>query len=536
MHITNEQVKDFLMDSGLMSKVNLMSYKDEEDLLDSLIIDGKVSDIESARIKSYILGIPFVELSKDNVSYNDLINIPETISRKHNIVSFGKTEGKLKVAFTDPSSIKEIIENLDVDRIVPYITHSDSIKRSLVEYQKGLQYEFGDKIKKEVFNINENKVSINILDTVLRYSILQNASIIHIDCDSEVTVRYRIKGKLYDSISLPRSVMPSIVERVKKLSGEEELGFKFTTEDDNIFVGTFISDEKVVLKLYSDKDDILLEKLNISKDNIDKIHKNIHSRSGMVIVSGPMGSNRKMLMYSLLDILNSPNSNILTLEKSIERKIPRVNQLKISGEERTDCLRDVSRQDVDVLMIDNVDDSEELSIITNLSLSNHLVIPSVQADSAAECLYKICSVGIDGFLIKNSIKTIIGQKVVKRIGKDSEKYTLSTAGINSLGKIIDMDRMLNILKENKLIKEGDTWKKVPFYRLNKKSNYEGRMGLQEVMIISESIKDLIVAGAGIEKFEEVSRKEGMITLFEDGIMKAVMGQTTLEEVLRVAAN
>jgi type II secretory ATPase GspE/PulE/Tfp pilus assembly ATPase PilB-like protein len=238
-------------------------------------------------------------------------------------------------------------------------------------------------------------------------------------------------------------------------------------------------------------------------------------------------------MYSLLDILNTPNSNLLTLENNIDKDISRVNQVRINREEREAYLRSIPGQDADVVMVDNIDDSEELSILTNLSLTNHLIISSVQSESASECLYKICNIGIDTFTIKNSIKTIIGQKVIKRIGDNKEKYTLSTAGISSLNKI--MDRMLNILKENQLVDINTTWSKVPFYRLNKKTDYEGRIGLQEVLVVSEGIKDLIMSGADIEKIEEVSKKEGMITILEDGVMKAVMGLTTLEEVLRVAA-
>ena len=540
MHITDEQIKDFLIDTGIMSKMDLKHYNNSENLSELLVSDGKISDSDSARMKAYILGIPFIDLSKGKVSYDDLSLIPESISRKHNIVSFGKEKGKIKVAFIDPLSINNVLDILDTEHLVPYITHTNSVKRALVEYQKGLQYSFGDDIKKhaiKIKNSSDKNSVISIVDTILRHAIVQGASNIHIEEGiNETIVRYRKKSVLYDAMTLPKEVMQPMVVRIKELSGIDNNGFKFTTEEDYIFVSTFISsnNEKVVMKLYSDSEDLLLEKIYFHKNNIDKLHSAINAKSGMILVSGPVKSGKTTTMYSLLDILNSPNNNIVTIESEIKRQIPRVNQVQVDRSDKEMYLRSIPGQDADVVMADNIDSSEELAILTNLSLLNHLVISSVQAETAAECLYKVSNVGIDPFILKNSIKVIVGQKNLKKLGEDKEKYNLSKAGIASLGKIIDMDRMLGILKENNLIKDNETWKNVPFYRLNKNSKYEGRIGLQEVLVISDTIKDLIMSGADIEKIEEVAQKEGMITVLEDGIIKAVMGLTTLEEVLRVA--
>lgn len=541
MHITNEQIKDFLVDTGLMTKVDLKHYTDSDDLSNVLVSDGRLSDCDVARMTSYILGIPFVDLSKDKISYDDLSNIPESISRKHNAVSFGREGDKLKVAFTDPVKIEEVLNHLDSDNIIPYITHQGSIKRSLVEYQKGLQYDYGDSIKKHAVILNErddNRSAIKILDTILRHAIAQGASIIHIESDgNNVLIRYRSKGKLYDAMTLPNNVYSSIERRVRDLSGTEKGGFKFTTEDKSIFVSSSVSenDQKIVMKLYSDSEDVLLENMYFSQDNIDKLHTAIHSKNGMVLVSGPIKSGKTTTMYSLLDIINSPNLNIVTIEENIKRNIPRVNQVKVDGEDREMYLRSIPGQDADVVMVDNMDSSDEVSILTNLSLTNHLILASLQSDSAAECLYKICNIGIDPFIIKNSVRVIINQKTLKKLGDNKEKYTLSKAGISSLSKIIDMDNMLQVLKDNNIVDKKASWKSVDFYRPKKGDGYEGRLGIQEVLVISETIKDLMMSGSDVDVIEKQAQKEGMITTLEDGIMKAAMGLTTLEEVLRVAS-
>lgn len=542
MHITDEQIKEFLVDTGIMSKSELSFYNLKDNLTDLLISDGKISDDDFSRMSAYILGIPFVDLIKDRPSYENLSLIPESISRKYNVVSFDKEDGKVKVAFTDPKNINDVLDNIDLENIIPYMTCNGSIKKSLVEYQKGLQDSFGNDIKKYAVNIKndeDDNSHVDIVDTILRHALIQGASTIHVEGrDSEIVVRYRIKGSMYDAMTLPKEVMSSIVKRIIDLSGDNNDGFKFTTESNNIFVGTFISHnrDKIVIKLYSDSEDMLLEKIFFNETNIERLHNNIHSKSGMIIICGPVKSGKTTTIYSILDILNNPNVNIVTIEENITKQISRINQIQADRAEREIYLRSISGQDADIIMVDNVDSSEDLSILTNLSLTNKLIMLSIQSDSASECLYKISNIGIDPFILKNSIKTIVGQKTLKRLGKDSEKYTLSKAGISSLSKIIDMDRMLNILKSNKLVEDNSDWKDVPFYRLKKNSDYEGRVGLQEVLIMSETIKDLMMSGADTEKIEDRSKEEGMITLLEDGIMKAVMGLTTLEEVLRVAAN
>lgn len=550
MHITNEQIKEFLIDSGLVSKIDLLSCEKRSgdvELSDFLVSEGKISEGDSARMKSYILGIPFVDLSKEKISHDYLSLIPEALSRKHNVVSFGKEGDKIKVACVEPKSISEIIEILDAEHIIPHVTHTSSIKKVLVTYQKGMQYSFGDNIRSNAVKIKKNNgvidehTSIDLVDTILRHALNQNANIIHIEQDLDgVIIRYRVKGKLYDAMTLPSEVMISLVNRINILSGGNNGGFKFTTERGEIYINTSIQEnnEKIVLKLYSDSEDMMLERIYFQHHNIEKIHNAIHSKNGMVLVTGPVKSGKTTTMYSILDILNSPNLNIVTIEDNIERSIKRVNQVKVMDSEKVTYLRSVPNQDADVLMVSDIDTAEEMSLITNLSLTNHLVISSVTSESAAECLYKVSKIGVDPFALKNAIKIIIGQKTLRKLDDNKEKYYLSSAGIASLGKIIDIDRVLDLLKEKNIINQNDTWKKVPFYKpkksIDSKDGYQGRVGLQEVLEISETMKDLIMSGSNIDKIESQAKKEGMITILEDGVMKAVMGLTTLEEVLRVA--
>ena len=244
----------------------------------------------------------------------------------------------------------------------------------------------------------------------------------------------------------------------------------------------------------------------------------------------------------MLDILNRTEVNISTVEDPIEYQMPRVNQTQVKPEiglTFANGLRTLLRQDPDIIMVGEIRDGETAGLAINAALTGHLVLSTIHTNSAAGAIPRLVDMGVEPFLLVSTVKTIIAQRLVRRLVSSKEKYFLSPAEIKDISKIVDLDRMLALLKSEKVIGEKDTWDKIPFYRPKKSDEsddgYSGRIGIHEILKVTSSIKELIVGGNTQDEIEAQARKEGMAIMLEDGIYKAVLGQTSLEEVFRVVS-
>ena len=244
----------------------------------------------------------------------------------------------------------------------------------------------------------------------------------------------------------------------------------------------------------------------------------------------------------MLEILNKTEGNICTVESTIEYQMPRVNQTQVKPEiglTFANGLRSLLRQDPDIMMVGEIRDKETAGLAVNASLTGHLVLSTIHTNSAAGAIPRMIDMGVEPFLITATVKTIIAQRLVRRLLPNKEKYFLSNAEIKSLSKIVDLDHMLALLKAEKIIGEGDTWEKVPFYKPVRTSEledgYSSRVGIHEVLKVTPTIKDMIIRGTSQDEMEVQGKKEGMMTMLEDGVFQAVLGITTLEEVFRVVS-
>ncbi|MDZ4786568.1 MAG: ATPase, T2SS/T4P/T4SS family, partial [bacterium] len=248
-------------------------------------------------------------------------------------------------------------------------------------------------------------------------------------------------------------------------------------------------------------------------------------------------------LYTMLDILNTPDVNISTIEDPIEYQMKRVNQTQVKPEigfTFATGLRTLVRQDPDVIMVGEIRDTETASLAINASLTGHLVLSTLHTNSAAGTIARLVDMKIEPFLLTSTLSVIIAQRLIRRLADTKEKYFLSKEEIAQLEKIVNLDRVLSTLKEEKILEKGATWDKIPMYKAkpsaDSEDGYKSRIGIHEVLKVTTSIKDLIMKGVTTQELEEQAKSEGMLTMLEDGVFKAVQGITTIEEVLRVVSS
>ena len=578
MKVEEGQLKAFILDAGLVTQKQFESAlekakKTNQDVGSILVADGLLTQEELIKLEAYILGIPFVDLKKEAIPQDVLNIIPEPIAKKHNIVAFKKTSNGLEVAMLDPEDLGtiEFIKKKANLRILPRLTNPESIKNILRQYQKTLEAEFKEIIKKEAGEIkmlpeeiadekkNLEKVAqempvIRIVDTLIKHAILGRASDIHIEpSEKEVTVRYRIDGVLHDAMTLPGQIASGIVARIKVLSNlkldehrlPQDGRFKIETEDFKYSIRVSIlpvfDGEKIVMRLLPETAKAFtLEELGITGEALELVHDNLKKPVGMILVTGPTGSGKTTTLYSMMEILNDPSVNISTVEDPIEYRMPRINQTQVSpkiGLTFASGLRSLLRQDPNIVMVGEIRDNETAGLAVNAALTGHLVLSTLHTNSASGALPRLIDMKAEPFLISSTLNIILAQRLVKKLCQEKEKYFLGDADLKNIAKYCDLPKILTILKAEKIIKPKQTLKDIPFFRPKESKicseGYKGRVGIFEVLPIRETIKEMIVKKATSDDIQRQAVKEGMITMVEDGFIKAAQGITSIEEVLRV---
>jgi type IV pilus assembly protein PilB len=580
MRIADDQLKKFILDSNLVTKVDISSAEkvateEKRTLAEALIAGGYLTEDDMRRVESYVLGIPFVSLKDIKIEFEILSLIPEPVARTHNIIAFKKNEFTLEVAMLDTADLPAIdfIKKKVGLKILPRLTDTESMRGALRQYQKNLKDEFGDLIMKDASAIKivadadgeevseadlkkmaEDLPVVRIVDTLLRHAIIQGASDIHIEpMENEVLVRYRIDGILNDAMKLPKIAAGTIVARLKVLSNlkldQKRLpqDGRFKMEMDGQKVAFRVSmlpvyfGEKVVMRLLREnRTGFSLEGIGFHGSTLERIHKATRATTGIILVTGPTGSGKSTTLYTVLDLLNTPEVNISTVEDPIEYQMARVNQTQVKpdiGFTFAAGLRSLMRQDPDIIMVGEIRDQETASLAINAALTGHLVLATVHTNSSSGTVARLIDMGIESFLLVSTLRVAIGQRLVRKLADDKIGYTLSKAERDELANHVNMDFVLNTLKEEKIVKDDATWNDITFYHPKEngqtEDGYAGRMGIHEVLEMSSTIKDMVMSHKTGDEIEVQARKEGMLTMMEDGVYKAARGLTSIEEVLRV---
>jgi len=585
MLIDEEQFKKFILKSGLISKTDFevavkTAETKKQKIGNILLSEGKISETDLKRTEAFVLGIPFISLADQKIDFSVLSFIPEPIARNYNIVAYKKSEKGLEVAMLDVDDLPiiDFIKKRSGLKILPRLTDTVSIRAVLVQYRKSLKAEFQNIIQKEsstledspsgggektdeksemeLKNLAEDLPVIKIVDSLIFHAILQNASDIHIEPgEKELTVRYRIDGILHDAMVLDKTAGAGITARIKVLANlkldEKRLpqDGRFKKEQDGEKISfrvstlpTFFGEKTVMRILKENAHGFSLETLGFHGEGLERIHNSLKQKTGMVLATGPTGSGKTTTLYTMLDILNRPEVNISTVEDPIEYQMPRVNQTQVKPEiglSFANGLRSLLRQDPDIIMVGEIRDGETAGLAVNASLTGHLVLSTIHTNSAAGAIPRLIDMGIEPFLITATVKTIIAQRLVRKLTSHKEKYFLSSVEIKNLAKVVDLDRVLAFLKTENIVGEKDTFDKVPFYKAVKsgesEDGYLDRMGMHEVLKVTPTIKEMIISGKSQDEIEIQAKKEGMMTMLEDGVYQAILGVTTLEEVFRVVS-
>lgn len=569
MRIQDGQLKRFVTDSGLVTRRDIehaenVAAAEKRTLSEALTVNGALTEDDVRRIEAYALGIPYISLFNRPIDFEILSLIPEPIARKHNIIAFKQSGDTLEVALLDIDELPAIdfIKQQRGLKIMSRLTDTESIKHALRHYQRALKNEFGSALIKEssflkdvpgdrgaLTKIAEGMPASRMVDVLLRHAIAQGAVDIHIEpLHSELLVRYRTGNRLYDAMSLPRHVAPIVAARIKVLANldinttniPQDGRFRFDMRAERYSVRVSIlpvvHGEKIVMRLSPmGHSNFTLEGIGFHGDALENVYEGMKREGGLLCVAGPKGAGKTTTLYTLLDLLNAPETNIMTIEDGIEYQLPRVCQTQVKPEvglTLASGLRSLLRQDPDVVMVSDISTDEMAELAVNAALSGRLILSALNASSSAAAIVQLREKGAEPFALSSVLRTVVGQRLVQRLADTKDSYTLTAEEKKELEKYVDLGKVLAALQAEGIIEQGATWNAVLLYRGD--LGYKGHVGVQEVLFVSPAIKELIREGGSKEDIEKEARRAGMLTIAEDALFKAALGLTTVEEVLRIA--
>jgi len=590
MRISDSTMQKLLVRSGVATEEQVNALKEEASRsskpLQELAIQNEIIDDKTlAKAFSEYAQIPYIELSAHDIP-NDVLNkIPERIARQYNAILFKvDEEGNNYLAMDDPDDVqavnfieKEIGENTKI-----YIAPHDNIVATLDAYRGDVQQELeevidiqrADNTENETVSeqdIAENSPIAQTINLLLESAIRSHASDVHIEPrEAFVQIRYRIDGVLKEVNRLPRNVLSSLISRVKILSNlkiderrvpqDGRFKIKVGGKQYALRVSTLpVADgEKVVMRILDESDQaVSLESLGYWGQALTSINGSLTEANGMILITGPTGSGKSTSLFSILTILNKPQVNISTVEDPVEYKIPGVNQTQTNskaGMTFANGLRALLRQDPNIIMIGEIRDSETADLGVQAALTGHLVFSTLHTNDAATCLPRLLDMGIEPFLIASTVRAVVGQRLVRKLNhKTRQSYTPTEEEKAMILKMFSLKpgqdfKFIHEL-EKQALAEGvgsdtllgtDENGILTLWRNNTDDNedgslagYRGRVGIYEVLINSVPIQKLIVSNATSNQIKDQAIAEGMLPMQIDGLIKALRGETTLDEVIRV---
>lgn len=520
--------------------------------LGNILLDKNlISDSDLGRLISQILGVPLINLPKVLIPQEILTIIPELIAKKERIIAFKKDENGLHVAMENPVNIAiiQFLQNkLGIPLIAYYATQRD-IDTALSLYLKDIGKAFGDIMKENLQQAtgkgqNAEPPIIKIVETTLSYAYKNGASDIHIEPgEVNALVRFRIDGILHDIILFPMSLYPEIVRRLKVLA---KLRTDETQEPQDGKIEFFVDErkldirvstvpvkrgEKVVMRLLSEgARQISLLTLGFSQSDLQKIEVAYNKPYGAILATGPTGSGKTTTMYAILKLLNNRDVNIMTIEDPVEYDIEGVNQMQVNQKTNVTFaagLRSILRQDPNIILVGEIRDKETADIAINAAMTGHLVLSTLHTNDSATAVPRLFDMGIEPFLIASTVNVILAQRLVRKI------HTVCR-----ISEEFQREKLVEYLGEGIITKVFGTQPTIRLYRgkgcdLCHNSAYEGRIGVFEVMILDDEVKQAIVTKQNAAIIRKICQKNGMRTMLEDGLEKVKAGDTTIEEVLRV---
>mgnify|MGYP001590746095 CR=1 FL=1 len=592
MRISDATIEEILKSGGKISEDQLGKLRKEQEsthhpLQDLVLQQEVISDKELTQLFAKYAGFEFVDLDPTKISSETLGLIPERIAKQYNVVVFAVNEdGKKKLAMEDPDDVqavdflkKQLGNDIDI-----FITTHDNILRTLDNYRGDVADELSDVIAEQgeedaktedvsASDIAEDSPISQTVNLLLEYAIRASASDVHIEPREEfIQVRYRIDGVLQEANRLPTNVAGALVSRIKILAnlkiderrvpqdGRFKISILGRTYALRVSTLPIADGEKIVMRILDEGNHALtLQQLGYWGHSLGAIEKAILQPHGVILVTGPTGSGKSTSLLSLLSILNSSAVNISTVEDPVEYKIPGVNQTQVNvkaGMTFAGGLRALLRQDPNIIMVGEIRDTETADLAIQAALTGHLVFSTLHTNNAATALPRLLEMGIEPFLIASTARAIIGQRLVRKLCTNCRvPYEPNSDEMKEIGETFGIDKPEVMTRIHELEKKaasqhiGDSIgtelgsvengiKKL--YKAGdngcdncNKTGYKGRMGIYEVLDNTNAIQKMIVANATSSGIQEQAIKEGMDSMQVDGLIKALRGETSIEETLRV---
>jgi type IV pilus assembly protein PilB len=516
-------------------------------------------------------GVPFINLETQAIRRDILQLLPEPIVQVHRVVAFEKNAREIKLATLDADDLQTFDFIRKKTGLTPriFLTTPASITAALKLYHRGLKAEFKEMSQehpaatgaggeeKDLKSFAEDLPVVRVVDTLLEYAIFEGASDIHLEpSEGDSTVRYRIDGILRDVMTLPKGLHPGVVARIKILSNlkldehrlPQDGRFKISTEDKRIAFRVSIlpvfDGEKVVLRLLNESARILtLDQLGLQPKPLEVLKQNIRKPHGMILVTGPTGSGKTTTLYTILQVLNTPGVNISTVEDPVEYRMQRVNQTQVNakiGLTFANGLRSLLRQDPNIIMVGEIRDAETAEMSTQAALTGHLVLSTLHTNDAVTALPRLRDMKVPNFLIASTTNAVMAQRLVRKICSSCiESYTLNKKAVEDLAKQLNIETVLKALETSgQILSSKQGLSDILFYRGRGckqcgDTGYRGRIGIYEILEVDKKFGELILIDTSAEGLRAAARAQGMLSMLEDGFIKAKEGQTTIEEVLRV---
>lgn len=555
-------IKEGILDAGTFDALQDEANRKRQDIAEVIISQGLINKDYFLLLVGQALGVPRVNLGVVKIDEDTLHLLPEDIARQKKVILFGKeSDGKIKAAMEDPTDLQTIdFLTLRIGaHITSYLATEEDLNRGFSLYEKKLTQDFKKIIEQSIQESLRSKVRgdlkeaaedlpiVAIVDNLVAYAISSRASDIHFEVlDDGVIVRYRIDGILHEIIRMSKEVHPAVVARIKILSNlrvdehthPQDGRFRHKIGDTAIdvrvsIIPTFYGEKVEMRLLTSSQKPLSLGELGLFEDHAKLLEEAINKTYGMVLVSGPTGSGKTTTLYSLMNMLNRSEVNIVTIEDPIEYDMRYLNQMQVNvaaGITFASGLRSILRQDPNIIMVGEIRDGETANIAVQSALTGHLVLSSLHTNDAVTAIPRLIEMGVPPFLVAAVVNDVSAQRLVRKVHLECiESYVPLTEVMISIKNQL---RELGIDPQS--VKLPKTFYRGKGCVACGHTGYFGRLGIYEVINITERIRKLIISSEfNLDTLKKMARVEGMITMFEDGLRKVERGVTTIEEVFRV---
>jgi type IV pilus assembly protein PilB len=587
-----QQVEDTLVSSGMLTAEKLnearqAAAKEREPLVSYLVKNNYITDEQLTKTNATITKVPYVNLTAARIDPKILELLPQDIAERYMAVPLGEIQHRLVVAMLDADNVQAVdfLSNRIARPLKVYVASEAGIRQVLRQYDARLDTKMkeafndatptagsegkadpkaGTTKAKAIKDLVEDSPISKALSAILEFAARNRASDVHIEpMEKELKVRCRVDGVLREIMRLPKNTEPALISRIKILANlkidehrtPQDGQFTVRVDDKDIdlriAIAPIVWGEQVVIRLLDKSGTSLkLEDMGYTGRALRTIRKGLEQPNGMILTSGPTGSGKSTSLYALIQEIKNDAINIVTLEDPVEYKMEGINQIQVNPEVGLTFatgLRSILRQDPDVVMVGEIRDKETAQLAVQAALTGHLVFSTLHTSSAAGILPRLLDMGVEPFLIASTVRTVIGQRLVRRVA-DVGKQTYQSSMPETEAVKLALGALLPASAEQvKAASEDLGYKSLPLgnqtaYTLTKGTDspdapagYRGRMGLYEVFGVSEAIQELIMKQSTSSQIEKAAQAEGMINMRQDGYLKALDGHTTLAEVNRVAA-